>query len=88
MTMETKLEWVEVSSDRMPQHSRKGRFLWLSNGARSHATVLPSSVSILAALAHYADGHVIAGKKQEVTYQMWQDSQILVSGKHSFKAKQ
>jgi hypothetical protein len=62
------------------------RYLWVSDGTHSHATVLPSSASILDALANYADDHVTAGGKQQVTYQMWQNGVMMVSGNHSFKA--
>jgi hypothetical protein len=77
------LEWIEVSWDRMTQHSERGRYLWVSDGTHSHTAVLPSSMSILDALANYANGHVTAGEKQEVAYQMWQQGQICVSGKHT-----
>jgi len=88
MATETRLEWVEVAWDRMSRHSKRGRYLWVSDGTHSHATVLPSSVSILDALANYADGHV-AYEKQSVTltYQVWQDGVIMVSGKHTFETK-
>jgi len=82
-----KLERVDVSRDRTIRHSRRGRYPWVSDGAHSHATVLPTSVSILDALANYADGHVTAGEKREVAYQMWQHGQSVVSGKHTFEAK-
>jgi hypothetical protein len=87
MSPEIKLKWVDVSWNQMSRHSKRGRYLWVSDGAHSHATVLPSSVSILDALANYADGHVTVGEQQEVTYQMWQYGQIMVSGKHTFEAK-
>ncbi len=82
-----KLGWVEVSWDRMTRLSRKGRYLWVSDGTHSLATVLPSSVLILDALANYADGHVTAGEEQEVTYQMWQNGVMMVSGKHAWETK-
>jgi hypothetical protein len=87
--MEMKLEWVEVAVDRMTLYSRNGRYLWVAQETSSHATVLPPSVSIRDALENYAEGHLIGGKKQEVTvtYQMWQNGEIKVSGKQTFKAK-
>lgn len=89
MALGTKLEWVEVSGDCMSRNSRNGRYLWVASEICSHATVLPSSVSIRDALANYADGHVSGGEKKEVTvtYQMWQNGEIKVSGKHTFAAK-
>jgi hypothetical protein len=89
MATETKLEWVEVSWDRMSRHSKRGRFLWVSDGTHSRATVLPSSVSIRDALENHAERHVIGVAKQEVavTYQMWQDGQMSVSGTHFFEVK-
>jgi len=71
----------------MSRHSKRGRYLWVSDGTHSHATVLPSSVSIHDALANYGDGHVIAGEKREVTYQMWQNGVMMVSGKHTLETK-
>jgi hypothetical protein len=87
MATETKLEWVEVSADHMAQYSRKGRYFWVSDGTCGHATVLPSSVSIRDALENYAECHLIGGEKQEVTltYQMWQNGEIKVSGKQTFE---
>jgi hypothetical protein len=89
MATETRLEWVEVSSDSMSRDSRKGRYLWVANEMSGHATVLPPSVSIREALANYADDHVIGGARQKVTvtYQLWQDGEISVSGKHTFEAE-
>lgn len=89
MATEAGLEWTELSWDRMTQHSRRGRYLWVSVGTHGHVTVLPSSVSILDALANFADGHAPASGKQAITltYQMWQDGQIMGSGKHSFDPK-
>jgi hypothetical protein len=36
---------------------------------------------------NYADGHVIVGVKQEVTYQMWQNGQLMASGKHTLESR-
>jgi hypothetical protein len=60
----------------------------VGNGTCGHATVLPCNVSIRDALAAYAQALGI-GDKQEVTvsYQMWLDSEIKVSGKHTFNVK-
>ena len=63
MSPEIKLEWLAVSWDQVSRHSKRGRYLWVSDGAHSHATVLPSSVSIRDALANYEAGHVTAGEE-------------------------
>ena len=87
MGTETKLAWVEVSWDRMSRHSQRGRFLWVSDGTHGRVTALPSSVSIRDALEHYAESHVVGSRERqvEVTYQMWQDGQMWVSGAHVFE---
>jgi hypothetical protein len=87
---ETKLEWVEVSLDRVSRHSQHGRFLWVSDGTHGRATALPSSVSIRDALEKYAESYVIGCGKQEVTvtYQLWQNGEMMASGTHKVKVKQ
>lgn len=82
MTAETKLEWIEVSWDRMPRLSKRGCYLWVSDGTHGYATVLPSSVSIRDALANFEAGHVVGSEKKAVVvrYQMWLDGEIKVSG--------
>jgi hypothetical protein len=87
MATETKLKWVEVSWDRVSQHSQRGRVLWVSDGTHGRVTALPSSVSIRDALEHYAEVYVVGiGKREvEVTYQMWEAGQMWVSGTHAFE---
>jgi hypothetical protein len=67
MDPQDKLEWLTVRWNQMFRHSRRGRYLWVSDGTHGHARVLPSSVAILDALANYAAGHVAAGEKRELT---------------------
>jgi hypothetical protein len=88
MAVETKLEWVEVSWDRMSTHSKRGRFLWVSDGTHGRATVLPSSVSIRDALENYAESYVFGSGKKEVTvtYQLWQNGEMMASDIHTFEA--
>lgn len=84
---EMKLEWVEVSGDRIALYSRNGRYLWVVDGTHSSASVLPSSMSIRDALENFAESHLIGTEKREVTltFQMWHDGEIKVSGKQTFE---
>ena len=69
--------------------SNSARYLWVEDGTRGRAMVLPSSVSIRDALENYAEDYVIGSARQDVivTYQMWQNGEIKVSGKHTFEVK-